>query len=288
MKKSANPVGRSSLNVQMSWSMGSKFAELTGGQSIEQTIKRTGVKLGVDFINGSLILNKSAVKRLFEPVTSQIIKIVEDLMSVRKLHPLSYFFLVGGFGESAYLQHNMNEHFAGRVAVLTPSEAQMSVIKGAVLFGHNPGEIRSRVARKTYGVATNMDFDPDIHDEKHLRVIEGVRKCSNLFRSFIRKDEEVEVGFERSLSFTPVTRNQTSMRFSFYCADFRPAPVQYVTDVGVTQLGEGVEVEMPDTEGGLRREVELCVTFGGTELQVSARDKTSGREAKTTLHFLAN
>ena len=276
------------MNVQMSWSMGSKFSELTGGQSIEYTIKKSGAKMGVDFINGSLILSKSAVKKLFEPVTSQVIKLVEDLMSVRKLHPLSYFFLVGGFGESAYLQHAMCEHFAGRVTVLTPSEAQMSVIKGAVLFGHNPDEIRSRVARKTYGVATNVDFDARKHSEEHLRVIEGVRKCSNIFRTFIHKDEEVEVGFERNLTFTPVSRNQTSMRFNFYCADFRPKPVQYVTDVGVAQMGEGVEVQMPDTEGGLEREVQLCVTFGGTELQVHATDQTSGKEAKTTLHFLAH
>jgi hypothetical protein len=53
-----------------------------------------------------------------------------------------------------------------------PEEAGLSVLKGAVLFGHKPGYIASRVSN---GADISPLFDPDKHEQrrKFTSVVEG-------------------------------------------------------------------------------------------------------------------
>ena len=57
--------------------------------------------------------------------------------------------------------------------VLIPSEAQLAIMKGAVLFGHKPDEIGSRIARFSYGNSQYDVFDSDKHDENHKEMLDG-------------------------------------------------------------------------------------------------------------------
>jgi hypothetical protein len=45
--------------------------------------------------------------------------------------------------------------------IIIPEEAVLSVLKGAVLFGHKPDYIASRVMRVSYGTDVTVLFDPD-------------------------------------------------------------------------------------------------------------------------------
>jgi hypothetical protein len=45
--------------------------------------------------------------------------------------------------------------------IIIPEEAGLSVLKGAVLFGHTPDYIASRVMRFSYGTDVTTLFDPD-------------------------------------------------------------------------------------------------------------------------------
>ena len=62
--------------------------------------------------------------------------------------------------------------------------------------------------------------------------------------------------------------------------------VQYIDDDDVEELGN-VHVDMPIKDGGRSRVVQLTVTFGGTEIGFEALDKTSGKQAKCKMNFLA-
>jgi archaeosine-15-forming tRNA-guanine transglycosylase len=42
--------------------------------------------------------------------------------------------------------------------VIVPEDAELAVLKGAVLFGHKPDYIVARIARYTYGVECQEDF----------------------------------------------------------------------------------------------------------------------------------
>jgi hypothetical protein len=67
------------------------------------------------------------------------------------------------------------------IVTLTFEDAGMSVLKGAVLFGHRPDFIRSRVMKCSYGVKTNIPFDKRRHDVKQKVLMDGEEKCDNIF-----------------------------------------------------------------------------------------------------------
>jgi hypothetical protein len=69
--------------------------------------------------------------------------------------------MVGGFSESPYLKSEILSKFKeSKIQVLVPRRPQISVVRGACLYGLNPRSITSRIAKKTYGINTLTTFDP--------------------------------------------------------------------------------------------------------------------------------
>jgi hypothetical protein len=50
--------------------------------------------------------------------------------------------------------------------VIVPEDSGLSVLKGAVLFGHKPDFISSRISRFTYGVKVAEKYDPEKYSER--------------------------------------------------------------------------------------------------------------------------
>ena len=93
--------------------------------------------------------------------------------------------MVGGFSESPYLKSEIKKNFedngqiigGAKINVLVPRRPQVSVIRGACMFGLNPRSITSRISKLTYGINTLTTFDPLRHAEEKKVVIEG-EDCS--------------------------------------------------------------------------------------------------------------
>ena len=73
--------------------------------------------------------------------------------------------MVGGFSESRCLQREISRAFPNKYLVI-PEDPGLAVVKGAVIYGHDPKAIVSRIARYTYGVEMAQSF------------IDGVSKIS--------------------------------------------------------------------------------------------------------------
>lgn len=50
---------------------------------------------------------------------------------------------------------------------IVPKDAPWSVLRGAVIFGHDPSLIRQRRSKYTYGICVIEKFDSSIHNEKY-------------------------------------------------------------------------------------------------------------------------
>lgn len=84
-----------------------------------------------------------------------------------KKEKVNFIFMVGGFSESPYLKSEIIKRFeTDMIQVLVPRRPQISVIRGACMFGLNPRSITSRIAKRTYGINTLTTFDPDKHPEE--------------------------------------------------------------------------------------------------------------------------
>ena len=70
---------------------------------------------GVQFLrNEYLCLDAPAMKRLFKPVLDGIVNHLTSLLQNPCLKKLQFFFLVGGFAQSALLQSAIKEQFSSR------------------------------------------------------------------------------------------------------------------------------------------------------------------------------
>lgn len=110
--------------------------------------KTWGVEMAVPFSQGMLRITSSLMQELFSPTLVAISDHVISHLNER----VSLLFLVGGFAESQMLQNAVHDAVSQRVRVIIPSDASLTILKGAVLFGLDPTAVRMRTSHMTYGV----------------------------------------------------------------------------------------------------------------------------------------
>jgi hypothetical protein len=118
--------------------------------------------------------------------------------------PVKFIFMVGGFSESPFLKAEIKNQFGEGITVLVPRRPQVSVIRGACMFGLNPRSITSRISKMTYGINTLTTFDPEKHPEEKKVVIEGEDFCEDVFDAFVRKGEAVSIDEVHVKTYCPV------------------------------------------------------------------------------------
>ncbi|KAL8667386.1 MAG: hypothetical protein Q9202_000602 [Teloschistes flavicans] len=151
-----------------------------------------------------LIPVRDDVKRIFQPLITDIERMVEDqlnLVLVKRLsegHPkaneIRAIFLVGGFGSSEYLKQCL-ETSHPKIQVIQPNDAWSAIVKGAVL-SQLPQEaaITSTVATKHFGVSANAPYDEreDRGQPTTTSKYTGKQKVS-------KRDQKIVFSFYRSL-----------------------------------------------------------------------------------------
>ena len=140
------------MNVALPFGIDQEFKEITG-RNIVQVLKENGPRHHVQFIptNGALRLKWEAVQKLFDPVVEQVLQAIENVDSAVLFRRFSYLLLVGGFAESLYMQQAIKNRFSQRTTVLVPEQPQLAIIRGAVRYGHQPEEVKSRISKFSYG-----------------------------------------------------------------------------------------------------------------------------------------
>ena len=96
-----------------------------------------------------LRISPHLMMELFKPVLDAISNHVVNHLTGK----ISNLFLVGGFAESTMLQQAIKNATSGKgINVVIPTDASITIMKGAVLFGLDPTAIRMRTCQMTYGV----------------------------------------------------------------------------------------------------------------------------------------
>eukprot|EP00105_Crassostrea_gigas_P026536 XP_011447532.1 PREDICTED: heat shock 70 kDa protein 12A isoform X1 [Crassostrea gigas] len=205
----------------------------------------------------------------FKPACDGIVIHVKDLLQSPKVKGVNKILMVGGFSESDILQEVVRKAFPD-CQIIVPQEAGLAVLRGAVLFGYNPKAIDSRIAKYTYGVKMNVEFDQKIHKASKKEVIDGVEYCTDIFDRHVKKDEELIVDeAQAEKSYVPLTRQQKVISFSIYTStEDDPFYVEGCENIGKFVVSVPVGVE--------DRSVNVRMIFGRTELTAEARVVKTG------------
>jgi molecular chaperone DnaK (HSP70) len=144
----------------------SKLSELVEKHNSKHPSEFHIKQRGTSCIDISPALMISFFQPLFENIKSKVEQLLEQSES-KVGYKAKFIFMVGGFSESPYLKSEIKKRFEdNNITVLAPRRPQVSVIRGACMYGLNPRSITSRIAKKTYGINTLTTFDPERHPEE--------------------------------------------------------------------------------------------------------------------------
>ncbi|XP_069129610.1 heat shock 70 kDa protein 12A-like [Argopecten irradians] len=245
--------------------------------------------IGKKFANVSLkrdklqIPNKIA-KDLFATSIDAIVNHVKDNFSKESVKGTNLILMVGGYSECELLQRAIKTSFSDK-KVIVPFEAGLSILKGAVINGHAPGIITTRVCRFTYGVACNRKFrEGKDKEEYRVKGSKGDSRCANGFKIFAPKDRSVDLGSAvNKFKFHVSSAKETGIDLPVYASE--SSEPDYVTEDSCQRLGI-LTINMPDTSLGIERSAEVEMIFGGTEIEVKAIDTKTKMETTASFNFV--
>lgn len=283
-KRAEEGVDNDEVSIVLPFNFVNAYSRLIGSDDdINERLKAHYKNNEVNVSNGYLNLSLEVISGFFEPVVQKTADVIRSLLGQMEHANVNTMFLVGGFSQALPLRRAITQAFPEK-RVLTPRDAELAIIKGAVMFAQAPDLLTTRVMAKTYGIDINEAFDSNKHPEDKKSDICGVSYCEDVFDVLVKEDEQVQVGEKRSFFFSPVHPEQTTASLRFFST--RNKNVQFVTDPGVMAENVAFQIVSPDVSKGLRRNIELNVYFGGTEIKVTATDVTSGSSAKAALRLV--
>lgn len=250
-------------------------------EEIKKRIRQTKYKDDLTWVGDRLRIDKPRFVELFSAACDGMVDHVKKLLKSPKVRGTNNILMVGGFSESPLLQKRIREEFPS-CRVIIPQEAGLAVLKGAVIFGHQPATIAARIAKYTYGISVMTKFDRNKHPMSKMKMIEGKEKCKDVFDKHVSIGQLLEIDDVQSeKSYWPLYDDQTQVSLRvFTSTDEQPA---FVDDPGCCYLGT-LTVDVP--KHGSDKEILSSFTFGGTELKVQAVVKSTGETTSAYFDFL--
>ena len=110
---------------------------------INRHIEEQGLKELVTYKKGRFLIKLKKYEEFFNNVIDKIVVKVEEMLVSDTAEGTNVIIMVGGFSASNFLQQRIKDYFPS-YTVVTPPECGLAVLKGAVLYGHDPDIIAAR------------------------------------------------------------------------------------------------------------------------------------------------
>ena len=277
------------VTLRIPASLQETFEAVHKDQNINQKIKSSfGEK--VILKRDKLEIDNDIFREFFKPSVSNTIEHLKEVLRHPTCKEVSFMLLVGGFAESSIVNEEIRKEFPDlRIVIPMGSECGLAVLKGAVIFGHDPSIVESRVCPYTYGIAVHKPYIPGQHPESKSFRLDGKIRVEDCFEKLFTVGQEVPVGGKKSIVVhnTHYDDDRQSWRTEhkeielFSSLDVNP---QYVTDMGCKLHGT-ILVAPPGGQWPVVSEGEVEVEVGDTEMIVKYVDKHSKYVVTGTVDF---
>ncbi|KAF9580397.1 hypothetical protein BGW38_002977 [Lunasporangiospora selenospora] len=247
--------------------------------------------------DGMMTLSAKELKdKVFEPVIKDILKLIRQQLDDAKECPT--ILLVGGFGTSSYLLKRIQEEFEGRVDYVgVPPRPELAVVRGAVYVGMNPS-VKTRVARRCYGVGCSMPylFEQDYEVRRRVAFDPHGPIVMGCCQWFVKRGQKIDVDecvtheFESLKSWhhgEKCPMDDKAFQTTIYSYDGAGEPPRFTDSPGVRLLAH-VRKENPfmlHEKFGSVAASRVKMNFGENELKAVC--ETRGKEYSARLDFLS-
>ena len=184
----------------------SRLAECSGGNAgVQHRIKQSKYQNDVEVLADKLIVDSKIFVHMFSESKRKLIEFIHSLFKEDEISGIDLIILVGGFACSPLIVDAVKNSFSDK-HVIVPNDANLAVLKGAVLYGRLSlnsisqtdsvsAIISARHMRYTYGISTAVPFDDQKHSQAHKIEYEGrIPECENVFHVFFKAGQRVVPG----------------------------------------------------------------------------------------------
>ena len=243
---------------------------------------RSQYKDKVSWVGDKLRLEPEIAKTLFQNACVSATNHLKSLFKLPEVKDVPTILMVGGFSESPMLQEIVQNALPDK-QVIIPADAGLAVLKGAVIYGHDPSVIQERRCRYTYGVETSFPFKEGVDPiDKKFTNDNGKDFCSNKFDIHVRIGEAASSKENQAWeSYSVVRSDQTEVTFKFFATEDKEP--NFTTDPRCKEIGK-LTVDVPGS--GMGRSVKVRMIFGDTELHAEAIVEQTNQKTKASLNFL--
>ncbi|MCO5601734.1 hypothetical protein L7F22_055858 [Adiantum nelumboides] len=218
-------------------------------------------------------LEDTEITAIFDTEVEKVLSLIK-----KQVNGIRVLMVVGGFSASPYLRKRIQRAFQNMVEeVIIPEDPGSAICHGAVLLHMRKDIIKSRIAKRTYGVRMCREVRRD--DPLEFRYVndDGILQCDNCMDVFVTVGSRVPFNESIRRSYCPNSHGQRTIRFELYSSPNKC--VEYTNDVDVVKEGsftvdisEGVELDKS-------RSLDATMVFGGSLIQVSATRVNFGHAA---------
>ena len=282
-KKTIKPRTDDKITFKIPISLHETYREVNKRDFSRSLMGKEELSQVVTFAGDKLRIQPEKVKALFTETCEQIVSHLKTIFRLPEVQDVGTILMVGGFSESPMLQEMIKKSFTNK-KVIIPIDAGLAVLKGAVIYGHHPTAITSRVSKFTYGIEVYQTFQPGVHDESRRVFIDGVAKCEGVFDKHVEMGEKVEEGTVfGEKTYVPVSRAATALNLNVYTSEEKNP--NYID--GCTKLGNlTVDLTDPEIVSYEDKNTLVKMIFGGTELGVEAKVVKTGQVVDAKFDFL--
>lgn len=228
---------------------------------------------------GILNLDVALMKDLFAYVCNGIVDVLKKFLEETETQSIV---MVGGFSMSPFLQETIKDAFPYH-DIMIPDEAWLSVVKGAVLYGHFPRGMRSRIAKCSYGVETLVPFEPNVHPPERLKIMNGRKYCSGIFSKHVTVYEELKSDIMHNQKiYHPMHQHKKHKMTWFHMYTSSKDNPEFVDDEECKYLA-CVCVNLPQTV--CTESLTFRIAHVETELKVEVSDSQTGDILESKLDY---
>ncbi|XP_052095503.1 heat shock 70 kDa protein 12A-like isoform X1 [Mytilus californianus] len=233
---------------------------------------------GVHVKRDKLFIDVNIFLAFFKHSLSKLVKDINEILQHERCQDVRAIMLVGGYADCELLFNAVKQAFPDK-NVFVPHEGSLSVLTGAVIYGHIPKIVSSRVCNFTYGIALYIPFEPGMPQHKMFRY-DGQLWCNDVFMISYKIDTVVNVGDTKRINvgktfLTPEVQHlrKEPLTIPVYISD-KENP-KYVTDQGCIKH---CVFKIPPVKGEWPEVLEGHIDFeiAGTEMIGTFVDKDTG------------
>lgn len=248
--------------------------------SPQDEIKKYDGKVEI-FNKFKIKIHPSLIQEWFDDLINPLVCHLQSLLL--EVDSINSLLLVGGFSESIYVQERLIKELKEKKVIVVSREAELAVLKGAVLFGHDPSLFASRIMKYSYGVKCREKFQKQIHPSSARVMVDGEAVVENAFSVFVKANEPVKYGHEVTRTYFPSNAANTCSCIEI----FRSEDANPVTVNGerCEKLGE-LYIQHPTGETKVDKEMLVTFIFGDTELKVKVQLSRTAEVFDLNINYL--